>query len=209
MDKRDGERSISFLTKALSGFSGILLYGGTRVYAPSQTKSGYSIYPTILEVPPKLRKKNPGMVSFGIIPKMTTVEYSPLGLIIGVDKQTGNLTVIHPNQDICLVLQKDVDRASFWDAEWQECLNITTEFLAHRHPFGACLISYNGGKTTAKEIEAWANNQLPVILIAGSGRVTDEFANNSDWLSQHPSVSVCKNTTQVRNIITSLGGLTL
>ncbi|KKT40700.1 MAG: hypothetical protein UX47_C0002G0001 [Candidatus Collierbacteria bacterium GW2011_GWA2_46_26] len=208
MNQADGTRSIRILTKALTGFKGILLYGGTRVFCPTKdTKSGYRVFPTILEVPPKLRRINPGMLSFGIIPKMTHVEYSRLGLIIAKDPETGFLTVIHPNQDLCLVLQKNVDQMSFWDAEWIECLSIIKEFLAHRTKFGTVLVAYNGGEVTGHEIDAWAEEGLPVILVAGSGRKTDEYCQNLAWLQKHPSVSVCQNPQEIRQKISSLGGL--
>lgn len=208
MDRQSGQQGVSLLTKALSGFGGILLYGGTRVYEPNQAaRSGYRIFPTILEVPPRLRKLNPNMMSFGIIPKMTHVEYSKIGLIIGKEKSNGFLTVIHQNQDICLVLQKNVDQISFWDAEWMECLSITKEFLEHRHSFQAILISYNGGTVTSHEIEAWANAGLPVLLVAGSGRVTSEYCQNQDWLDKHPSVIVCHTHQDIRRQLIGLGGI--
>ncbi len=209
MTKENGLDSVRVLTRALTGFGGILLYGGTRVYEPTdEAKSGFRVFPTILEVPPKLRKLNPGMMSFGIIPKMTHVEYSKLGLIIGRDETTGFLTVIHPNQDLCLVLQKNVDQMSFWDAEWIECLSITKEFLAHRKNFGTALVSYNGGKVTGNEINAWAKEKLPVILVAGSGRITDQFCQDEEWLKNHQSVTICQDSKEIRQTLISLGGLT-
>lgn len=207
MDRKSGEKGVRFLTKSLAGFGGILLYGGTRVYEPATVKIGYRVFPTILEVPPKLRRLNPTMMSFGIIPKMTHVEYSRLGLIISREKDSGFLTVIHPNQDLCLVLQKNVDQMSFWDAEWMECLSITKEFLEHRRRFGAVLISYNGGEVTSHEIEAWAKEGLPVILIAESGRATSRYSQDYCWLREHPSVKVCSTPSEVRTEIKNLGGL--
>ncbi len=204
MDPEDGKKAINALTKALSGLNGALLYGGTRVLAPSGDR--YRIFPTILEVPPRLRKANPGLMTFGIIPRMINCEYTKLGLIIGRDPKSGFLTVIHPNQDVCLVLQKNVDQISFWDAERIACLQIVRDFLENRNGFTAVLVSYNGGEVTGREIEDWAEANLPVILFAGSGRKTDEFCQNHDWLSKHPSVIVCHTVKQARNTIQSLGG---
>jgi hypothetical protein len=208
MTLEDGKRSVSVLSRTLRGLSCMLLYGGTRVLAPAPgTKLGYKVFPTILEVPPRLRRTNPNIITYGIIPKMTHVKYGKLGLVIGEDEKTGFLTVIHPNQDLCLILQKNVDEMSYWDAEWMECLEITKTFLQFRKKFAAVLVAYNGGKVTGHEIEAWAEEGLPVILFAGSGRITDEFCQNTEWLNSHPSVTVCHSVKEARQKIVSLGGV--
>ncbi len=213
MSRSDGEESIKVLLDTLTGFNGVLLYGGTRVYEPSSSSlSEFSVFPTILEVPPMLRKINRGMMSFGIIPRLTNVEFdADLGLIISKNDENGFLTVIHPNQDICLVLQRDVDRGfpgdKYWDIEWRFCLEVVKSFLENRNNSGTVLISYNGGVSTGKEIEAWANNNWPVILFENSGRVTTEFCRNTEWLAAHPSVFVAKSSEDAREQLTLLGGL--
>lgn len=204
MSREDGERSISILTETLSGFGGAVLYGGTRVLAPNN--DGYEVFPTILEVPPLLRSMNPRMMSFGIVPRMINVEFSEHGLIIGREKDSGFLTVIHPNQDVCLILQKNVDQPSFWDAERIACQQITQEFYENRKGFGAALVAFNGGEVTKREIQSWAEANLPVILFADSGRTTSQFCQDRDWLAAHPSVTVCFSAQEARSTIKSLGG---
>lgn len=205
MAKSDGERGIRLLTQALNGFGGVLMSGGARVFEP--TGSGYKPYPTVLEVPPILRKINRNMITLAICPKMTQMEYSDLGIIVDRNNETGFIAVMQPNQDLWLIQQKNVDQVAQRSTEWRECLELTQVFFATRDHFGATLISYNGGDQTSEEISAWASANLNVILFAGSGRVTDEYCQNRQWLDAHPSVYVCHDEWEVRQKLISLGGL--
>ena len=209
MDPIDGKRNIDFLTETLSGFGGVLLHGGTRIYQFHPENESYEVFPTILEVPPVLWEKNHDLRSVGIVPKMKVVEYHPeLGLIVSKDDEHNQITTIHPNLDACLIIQRNVDQKLYWDAEWQECERIISAYLEHGGDYKTMLISSNGGETTKKEIERWATDlKWPVLLIKGSGRVTDELARNRAWLRKHPTVSICSSVSEARDILTKIGAL--
>ncbi|MFC1638478.1 hypothetical protein ACFL2R_03575 [Patescibacteria group bacterium] len=95
-----------------------------------------------------------------------------------------------------------------WEAEFLECIKIT-EKLRSLVRWKSILVSYNGGGVTEKEIVAIAKLGWPVILIKGSGRKSDEYANDSQFLVRHPNVKVVDNgdVLGMRRILCELSAL--
>ena len=69
-----------------------------------------------------------------------------------------------------------------WDDEFKECIRFCDEL--HKLEWSSLMVVYNGGGTVRKEIQHWAAlgkkepGRWNVLLIKGSGRVADEFAND-------------------------------
>jgi len=184
MSATDAEGLYDLYTQALSGFDGAIIFGGTRMVS----RDNYdTIIPGITEIPSRMREFCPNMIVLGVIPKTEDLGLDPdLGLIVSSEPDKPFVTVVHPEQDIVLVVQTSVDDKEIWDAEFYECLRITKD-LRDYGSFSSVLISYNGGSVTEREILETAKNGLPVILIKGSGRKTDEYAANTDFLSTYRS----------------------
>ncbi len=205
IDFDKGLDAIRLLTTAFKGYKGRILYGGTRVikiHPPS-----YTVIPTIMEVAPILKHSNPEMVTFGVVPRPDNLALSEWGIVISQEPNLGCVTIVNPHQDVCLMIQQDVDTKALYDVEWQSCLYVAKTFQSISKNFGCALVSYEGGNYTRKEILAWASNGLPVLLMEGSGRTTDVLCRDKLWLESNPSVTVCKNERDLRKSLISLGGI--
>ena len=183
MSSEDGENLINTFVDAFAGYRGSLLFGGTRMI----DKMDDSIVMGITEVAPAIKKKNPHVCLGGVIPKSDMLQISDKGLIVSNNDNEPYFTICHPNQDLVLLVQLRVDpphkremalidsqlASSIWDLEVYECFQMVND-LHENVNYKPLLISYNGGNVTRKEIMIWSKSSLPVLLIKGSGRVTDE-----------------------------------
>lgn len=204
VDIDKGLTSMSLFRKALRGYDGMMLIGGTRVL--SVNRDSANILPTIMEIAPLLKHDNPNMMTFGIVPRPEYFKLCKWGMIVSEEPNLGCITIVNPEQDICLTVQKDVDTPAVYDVEWQSCLHVVRTYkeTGRRRPFGCVLIAYEGGSYTRKEVLAWTEQQLPVILIENSGRATDILCHE---LRDHPSVSICSSSDDIRKKMIELGGL--
>lgn len=167
-------------------FGGAFLFGGTQMRLRSDTST---ILPGITEIIPLLKEQCPESVSLGIVPKTSDLIISEnLGLIVS-DDSPDFITIIHPNQDNCLLVQQSVDEGVDWDAEYLMCIKIIRHLVDYAG-WRNLLISYNGGTVTEKEILAWARSGWPVLLIKDSGRKSGEYATNQEFLNLYPNVHV-------------------
>jgi hypothetical protein len=199
MSPQDAQGMYDLLTKAFYGYAGAILFGGTRMLS---SKDSCTIVPGITEVPPLIKKECPGCVLLGVVPKTRDLEISHLGLIIS--RQEDYLTIVHPDQDQCLIVQQTTDEGVDWEAEFTECLRIIQD-LRDMAGWQSLLVSYNGGEVTRKEIIATAERGWSVLLIADSGRVTEEFSRNLSFLSRYPNVKVAeKNSWAIHNSLAEL-----
>ncbi len=202
MSEEDAEGLCDMFTEAFDGFAGGIIFGGTRILKRDNVRK---IVPGITEIPPIIRRKCPRSVILGIIPKSNDLRISEHGLIVSNEEENDFFTIIHPEQDQCLVVQQSVDQGVDWEAEFKECIRIT-EDLKNFAGFQSLLVSYNGGGVTEKEILATAELGWPVLLINGSGRKTEEYANNHWFLKKYPNVVVAeKNAASIRKELISLG----
>lgn len=195
----------TLFVEAFDGYRGAFLFGGTRMLRrddPQVIVSG------ITEVPPLIRELCPDAKVLGVVPRTgDNLRPTEHGLVVADDPQESYFTIIHPNQDVVVVLQESVDRGVLWDAEYQECMRMT-ELLRTFAGFRSLLVSWNGGGVTEKEIVATAARGWPVLLIAGSGRKTDAYANDPAFLAAHPNVVVADRTTMsIRNELIRTGAL--
>jgi hypothetical protein len=204
MSVEDARGLYDLFAEAFNGYDGALLFGGTRMLSREDRTT---IVPGITEIPPYLRAACPRMVTLGVIPRTQDLQLANEGMV--VSDETGNpyFTIVHPRQDIVLVVQVSADSPEVWDAEFQECLHITKD-LREYAAFKSILVSYNGGTVTEREILAVAEQNFPVILIRGSGRKTDEYATNEGFLRAHPNVKVAeKEANSLRDCLAFFGAV--
>ncbi len=191
MDTADGCGLVDLFQLAFYGFTGALIGGGTRIVSTNDPKQ---IHQSIGEVGPAIRELCPGSIVLGVVPRPFNQEVvlTDYGLVVSHSDEWNQDTIIHPLQDECLIVQHSADDGVKWEAEYQECLEIIhrlREFAAFR----SLLICYNGGMVTEKEILATAGRGWPVILIAGSGRMADKYAQDKSFLEKYPNVTIVSN----------------
>lgn len=198
MDPSIGATCVEVLSNALSGFNGVVLFGGTRTIRIDDPSV---ILPTISEVPSNIKTAD-GLMFFGVIPRTSVMKYDQnVGLILETDFGSGLMTIVHPDQDVCLQVQRNVDDFAPWDAEWKECSRVVEAFTRDGN-WNSLLIVYNGGETTLREARHWASRNWPILLIRGSGRAADQLIHE---LAGHPSTLVAENDADsVREVLTNL-----
>ena len=195
MSASDADGLYNLFAEALNGFDGGILVGGTRMIA----KEGGEILPSVTEIPMKVRVASPKVVILGVVPKTSELQLVPgLGMVVSGESGASYTSIIHPCQDVCLLVQQSVDAGVEWEAEYRVCLDII-QSLREFANWQSALISYNGGSVTKKEILETAERGWPVVLIRGSGRVTDELAGDEIFLQNHPNVFVSEKTSESEN----------
>ncbi len=204
MSRQDAEDLYELFDEAFVGFQGAMLFGGTRMLSREDSTI---IVPGITEVVHRIRTNNPQSISLGVVPRTSVLCLSDLGMIVENDPQSPYLTIVHPEQDICLMVQVATDCPEVWDAEYQECQRIM-EDLRGFAGFQTLLICYNGGTVTERELLVHAKKGWPVLLIEGSGRTTDRYASDSTFLSDYPNVRVAeKSASAIRTQLIQSGAL--
>ena len=204
MSSSDATGMYNLFTKATKGFDGGILIGGTRMIS----KENDAILDSVTEIPTRMRAHCPNAVVLGVIPRTADLRLVPgLGLVVSEDPSGLFATIVHPDQNACLLVQQSVDTGVEWEAEYRACIEIT-ESLREFANWQSVLLSYNGGSVTKKEIFETAGRGWPVVLIKGSGRVTDELAGDDDFLKEHKNVVVADKTPEsLRDVLVGLGAL--
>lgn len=204
MSGDDAEGLYALFAEAFAGFDGALLFGGSRMIS----RDDHSVVvPGITEIPTAMRRDCPNMVTLGVVPRTEDLGLADYGMIISREDGNPYVTIVHPEQDIALVVQVSADDAEVWDAEYQECLRITQD-LREYAGFTSILVCYNGGSVTERELLATAQRGWPVILVDGSGRKTEAYAHDEAFLTAHPNVRVCdRNATSLRDHLAFFDGL--
>jgi hypothetical protein len=205
MSAEDARGLYDLFVDALEGFKGCILFGGTRMVK----KVDYDeIVPGITEVPPLIKAEDDSVVILGIVPRTGNIRIDPsFGVVVESEYEHDFITIIHPEQDMCLVVQQSVDKEATWEDEYLECIQIT-ENLRSFAGWSSLLISYNGGAVTEKEILHTAELGWPVLLVNGSGRMSEKYANDNAFLLAHPNVLVAEKTVgSIRNQLVKAGAI--
>ncbi len=204
MSPEDAEGLYEVFMSAFHGYDGAMLFGGTRMLAREDRET---IIPGITEIPARLRSTCPKMVTLGVIPRTQDLQITDHGMVVSDKSNCPYFTIIHPEQDMALLVQVSADDPEIWDAEYQECLRITADLRDYAER-KSILVSYNGGTVTEREILAVSERGWPVILIQGSGRKTDEYASNVNFLRAHPHVKVAqKDADSLRDCLAFFGAV--
>lgn len=204
MEYRNAQNLCELFEDAFAYFSGAILFGGTRMLKISNPKK---IIPGITEIVPRLKKTCPNSVSLGVIPRTQELKLTDHGLCVAIEPDKDCFTIVHPEQDMCVVVQISPDHVAQWDAEAQECAEIINDLRVFAQ-WKSLLISYNGGGVTEREIINTAKRGWPILFIEGSGRKTDEYAKNKKFLEEYPCVHVAqKNSDSIRKKLYELGAI--
>src|SRR3989344_1758453 len=194
MSPEDGTNLIDLFADAFQGgFKGALLFGGTRML---HREDPQIVLPSITEIAPIICQQSPESVSLGVVPKTSVMRLTEYGMLVSEETGKGFFTVIHPQQNSCLVVQPSADELASWETEYEECATII-EHLRQFAGWQSLLMCYNGGGVTEKELLFHANQGWPVLLIAGSGRITDRYAADDTFLNSFPNVHVVKKDSQL------------
>jgi hypothetical protein len=189
-------------------FGGFCLFGGTRMVAKADPSV---IVPGVTEIPPAISSHCPDAAMLGVIAKVGHLRYTPQGIVVANKDSDPYATIVHPTQTSVVLLQPSADSFASWDDEAKECINICDALRDLQ--WQGLLTVYNGGGVTEREILRWAKlgQRDPfwrVLLINGSGRKADEYANDREFLSEHPTVHVCENTVEdMRRKFLELGAI--
>lgn len=100
MSDADSNGLLNLFTEAFAGFDGALLFGGTRMYTRTTPKK---VRPGITEIGPAIRRTNPNAVVVGIIAKTGEMVLDD-EMIVGDSDREDFYTVVHPDQDVVLVV---------------------------------------------------------------------------------------------------------
>ena len=180
-------KMLKILEDACVPLAGYHIFGGTEM----RSTLDLSVVPGITDVPVAIRRRNPFCNLVGIVPKIEEMfKICPfLGLIIDVAKDY--ITRVQPDVNMAVVLQPNADDCFEWDDEYKEAIRLIEKLV--KRGWDTLNISFNGGGVTAEEIEYWGrlgqrNEKFRVLLVDGSGRKTEEFANNAEWLAKYPTV---------------------
>lgn len=170
MDGADTEGMLDMYATAFgSHYGGAVLFGGTQMRYIDDFER---IFPGITEVGPIIRKQCPDARVLGVVPKTGDLSVCARGVVVTTEPPL--VTIVHPEQDVCIIVQTSVDDVAPWDAERLLCQRIV-DYLQRYAGFKSLLISYNGGGVTGREVGAWVLRRWPVMLMKGSGRITDEM----------------------------------
>ncbi|MEY4722811.1 MAG: hypothetical protein RLZZ324_324 [Candidatus Parcubacteria bacterium] len=177
-DKKDLARVV---VEGTLGFTGVAFSGGTRDIADG------AVDPMVTELPALMAQRNPGCVALGTVPRT-----GMLGLVgesrLELDAEHHN---VNPAMSAVCIVQDGANRDLGWDGDLDMYFRFMT-MLREEEGFTLGLIAWNGGGATYKEIMQAGKLGLPVILIKGSARKTDEVvakleANDPELLSQLPA----------------------
>jgi len=170
---------------AFEGFKGGMIFGGTRTLS----RVDGSVLPSVTEAAPSIARRCPEARVLGIVPRVDPLVMMPdVGLVVSDKEEEDHVTIIHPSQDTCLLVQKNCDREAIWEDERVVAEAIVADLMGAE--WQSVLIAYNGGVTTRNEIRRWAALGWPVILIKGSGRTTGRLCRDKAFLAAHPNVTV-------------------
>ena len=170
----------------LADFKGAILYGGTRML----NRLTSEVVPGVTEIPPRVAKRCRA-VTMGVVPRTCdlAIDDQGRGIIVSQERGSDFITVVHPEQKTFIIIQNSVDVPATWDDEREECFQIIAEMREYGG-FRSLLICYNGGGVTERELLQHAKNGWPVMLVADSGRITEKYCQDTDFLARHPNVRV-------------------
>ncbi len=202
MSDDDKQEMLDFFSREFKGYSGLLWSGGTR----SVNKDG-TLDPMVTDIPGLIANQNPTCVALGTTPR--TDNLSLQGESTLVLDESG--TIPNPSMSGILLIQDGPEKGMDWDGD----LDIYFQMMDNWKKYAAFeaigTISWNGGGITRKEIERSIKNGWPTIVISGTGRASDDIANELkegtlEVPDNHQLITVNKNTDgELRNKLIEFG----
>ena len=204
MSAEDAQGVQDLFCSAFEGFCGLLLIGGTRMIKGLDPED---VFFGITEVGPAIRRANPSCRVLGVVPRCKDFMFCadpPVLIVRDEALDTGLTTIVHPDQDFVIAAATALTKEEVWDDEVACCQYITGTLVGYGG-WKSLLIAYNGGGTTEREIRSTAARGWPVLIVRGSGRVSDKLAADAEFLADHPTVHVCERSAQsMRTALQSL-----
>ncbi len=210
--------------QAFRGCQCAVIAGGTQMRYRRNGEISAEVRPGVTELVSEIKAHHKNATFGGIVVgKDTNVRDEDL-VVINSEKiwnvekdeyEVGQFaTIKHPDLDHYIeVNNSHLPPEQRFAAEYQEAIALAEELHTDSNihpngPFKPVLVSYNGGPTTEQEIKSWAEKKWPVILIAGSGRVTDQLIQDKAWREANPSVIVVpKDPALLRQVLKSFGAV--
>ncbi len=216
-------------------FDGFGVMGATRMHRLSDPSI---IVPGVTEILPAIHRKIKRAAILGIVAMTPDLRYGTddTGILLEVNEANDFYTIVHPDLRSLLMVKPseeslplDVERLlaranangivpeydpnkALWRAEYRQSLKFCSE-LMKLDDWQSLLLVYNGGGITEEEIRIWAtlgkvDPRYQVLLVKGSGRKADQYANDSAWLAEHPTVHVADNQlASIRGKLLQLGAI--
>ena len=216
--EEDG-KSLYRYANAFKNIEGLVVIGGgTRMLNLPECKT---IRPGITELLPRIKKVNPSAQTVGIAPRIEE-ESTPdeEGMVMSMEMlddrivffhhhhirheaSVGYVTAFMPGNDILVQIQKDVDTGCKWFDEVMTAVH-WMRLMQEEADFKLATVFYNGGSTTERELLMTVRLGWPAILIKGSGRVTDKYANDAEFLAANPNVIVVETPRQLQKVLEAM-----
>lgn len=223
MERKSWAKMRQYFEQELRGFDGSWIVGDSTMWTKSDEKFTGQVRPGIADIPTTLKDAWPRAQILGALVNAHKAQLID-GMHLITDQElrwnfdkapyeTG------PNLEIPYRISANVEAhieklESEWDVEYITVHEVLDEasLLADSKglEFNFATICFDGGDTTAREIrKAGSRGGEPVILIKGSGRWTDIFASDSDFLVHHPNVYVVdmQVSGSLRAVMMELGAL--
>lgn len=174
MSTSDKEEMMEFFSQAFTGYQGLIWSGGTR-----QVVDGV-VDPMVTDVPGVVAAVNEGCVALGTVPRTSMLSLQEDSRLVLDDWGT----VPNPDMSGILIVQNGPDGKMDWDGDLDAYFALMQNWQTYADFETLGLCSWNGGDITEDEIMRAIKLKWPVMLIGGSGRVTDEIIHK--FVSQDP-----------------------
>lgn len=167
MDANDKAAMLEFFEEALYGYRGLCWSGGTR-----QLNDDGELDPMVTDVPGIIAAANPGCVALGSIPRTDLLTLQGESSLV-LD-QYG--TRPNPSMSGILVVQNGADGQLDWDGDVDVYFRLMEQWRTYAGFTALGVITWNGGAITRDEAIKAAKLGWPTIVISGTGRASDELA---------------------------------
>jgi hypothetical protein len=216
MESRDVAGMFESFQAGFTGFRGDVVIGGTQMRSRFNLKLPIV---GITEVAPIIARAAPEAIVIGVTPRLCDLTLiDGVGAMVADGKEPGKpdkpyITIVHPDLNVCLLLQYSADiPLKSWVHEWQTALRymglLRTE---SQPPFQSFHMFYNGGQETERELLGVMaqphepDNPWWTILLADSGRIAQQYAEDRDFRSEYADRLVVCDKAELRTALQDLG----
>lgn len=166
MSESDKDNMLDFFADAFQGYQGLVWSGATR----QVNAKGY-VDPMVTDIPGIIASENEGCVALGTVPRTDIMSLQDDSRLV-LDEYG---TAPNPNLSGILIVQKGADGKLDWNGDLDAYFSLMQNWQQYAGFSRLGLCSWNGGAVTEEEIIKAISLHWPVILVRGSGRVTDEI----------------------------------
>lgn len=202
----------SMYLEAFQGFKGALTIGATQMRSldvVGQIEYG------ITELGPLIHRANPSSILLGVVPRFEMINLAT-GLIRNSSTAARGqfATYIHPDVERIVLINGELVRSgSMWHDEVEFCRRIR-RVQVEEAGWTSLIVAFNGGTVTNDELLAEVQQGRRVLLVEGSGGVTDsvltgELSNAIDvqgsWPTDHLVFKCQRSGRSLRMALEKLG----